>query len=206
MLAMLLLIGVLCVDSFFASLSYGMSRIKIPLSSAAIISLVGTVLLSVSLFLAEVVSGLLPVEICRAVGVTLLLFLGINSIIISAVKNFLRRREGGRQLSFKYGGVDFVVGLYLDETVADLDNSKVLSIKEAFLLGAALSIDSLVTGFGVGLGIADKPLTAILTFIFGLLSVLLGQALGKKLVCGKSAALSYLSGAVLIILAVLRML
>lgn len=204
MLEILLLLSVLCVDSFIASLSYGMSRIKIPFSSAITISLVGTALLSLSLFLAQIMSGLLPSDICRAVGVTLLLFLGLNSIFSNLLKAFVQKRQ--RQLAFKYGGIDFVLSLYLDETVADLDNSKVLSIREALILGAALSLDSLVTGFSVGLSVTHKPLVVVLSFAFGLFSVVMGQLLGGRLGAAKKPQLPFLSGVVLIMLAIIRLL
>lgn len=54
-------------------------------------------------------------------------------------------------MSFRWSGISFMLSVCLDETKADADCSKVLSAKEALALGAALSIDSLATGFGSGL-------------------------------------------------------
>ena len=199
-----LLVTALCLDSFVASLSYGASRIKIPFYSAVIISSVGTIFLAASLFFAKFISGFLSLQACKIISVTILCFMGITSLFNNMIKQKLKNNQGKKHLKFKYSGIDFVISLYLDETVCDLDHSKILTAKEALLLALALSIDSLVTGFSVGLGITNPLETILLCFSLGITVVLLGCFIGRKIVGKKEVNLSWLSGIVLILLAALR--
>ena len=200
-----LLVSALCMDSFVASLSYGTSKIKIPFSSAIIISSVGTIFLAVSLYLAKFISGILSVQTCKAISVTVLLILGITTLFNNLIKQKLKANEGKQRVKFKYSGIKFVISIYLDETVCDMDNSKTLSAKEALFLGLALSIDSLVTGFSAGLGITNRIATILLCFGLGLCVVIIGCKIGRKIVSKKDVELSWVSGLVLIGLAVTKL-
>ncbi len=181
MLHTLLLLFAISMDSFAAGLSYSASKIKIPKVSLFIISIVGTVFFSVSLLLSEVIKPLVSVGTLSTIGVSLLLTLGVNSIFQVSIKSILRKAGGFKRLGFSFGGINIASMIYLDETACDLDNSKRLSPKEAFLLASALSIDSLVSGFGVGADISNKLLAIVLSFILGFVAISLGTLLGGRL-------------------------
>ena len=95
--------------------------------------------------------------------------------------------------------------VYADETIADFDNSKVLTIKESLYLASALSFDSIAVGFGDSLGSSEYLNSVILCFVIGVVAVSLGQIIGKKLVEKSNLNLSWLSGIILMILAVKRL-
>ena len=91
-----------------------------------------------------------------------------------------------------------------DETAADADGSKILSIPEAFAFSAALSLDSLVSGMGAGLPASAMPLTLILTFLLGLCAVAVGAALGRQSL--RKSRFSCLGGILLMVLGLIRLL
>lgn len=201
----LLLAFALCVDAFLAAFSYGVSRIKIPFFSAAVIAGVGTTVLGAALWAAAMAQPLLPPGFAKWAGVSLLLFIGLWSLFQNSIKAFLKRLGGGTQFSFHWGGVGFVLDVYMDETLADADSSQVLTAREALYLAAALSMDSLVSGFGAGLDLQHPGILLGCTFFLHLCAVGGGCALGRKLSGGRELNLSWLGGVLLILLALLRL-
>lgn len=193
MLKIILLIAAVSADGFAASAGMGAAGIKVPLRSAAIISFTGTLFLTVSVALADGVKRFVPYEACRAVSFGLLIFLGLFNIFRDFFKKLAKRRQKPGPIS-----------LLFDGTAADTDNSKSISPKEAAALSVALSADSLVTGISAGLGEINLPLLCVGTFVTGLLSVALGQWLGRKIVSSLEIDMSWLCGAVLILLALLK--
>lgn len=205
--AAVLLVLALCMDSFAACFSCGAGKVRIPFSSALIISGVGTGFLAVSLFLSSLAGGLLPPALCQGLSGGILAVLGLGSLFSSVLKRFLRKCRGQKKLQFQAAGIDCVLSLYLEEQEADLDHSKSLSAREAFLLACALSLDSLVTGFSAGLSLHSVWVrwgTVALCFAFGLLTVSAGGFLGKKLASRGQADLSWVSGMTLLVLALTR--
>ncbi|MEG0615693.1 MAG: manganese efflux pump [Oscillospiraceae bacterium] len=203
MLQIFVLLVSLSLDLFAASLSYAVSGIKIPPLSALILSFVGAAFLGFSLFLANITSNTFSPEICRTAAVIILAAMGFWNIFSISLKRKIAK-NGGKTLFFKCAGINFALNLCLDETLADLDKSKILSPKEALLLAVTLSLDSLVTGFSVGLGISYKVFTVTFCFIFALAAIVFGGFLGKKLSAKTSINLSWLGGAVLIFLAIVK--
>ena len=142
----MLLILAMSTDAFFAALSYSAGRIRIPAVSALIICAVSTIVLTLSAGLSSVLGSFIPDEACRISGAVLLGFIGIVGFFQNGLKSILRRHQGKGKLSFCCFDIDFVISVYLDETQADSDMSKVLSPRESLALAAALSVDSVSGG------------------------------------------------------------
>jgi putative sporulation protein YtaF len=120
-------------------------------------------------------------------------------------KNLIKRYyDKGSPLTFKIFDFKFILQIYADEIKADLDESKILSPKEAFFLAVALSLDSLTVGFGCSLGSVNYLATVLLSFLVGALLLVLGGYVGKKISKNYNLNLSWLSGVLLIILAFIR--
>lgn len=205
MLEIFLLVIILSLDSFTTALTYGITGIKIPVRSGLIISAVGATALTISLFASKLIGSMMSAEMCRGISVGTLILLGIISILQNCLKEYLRKINGNKSLKFKYSGIDFVINLYLDETMADMDCSKSLSVKESLILAVALSIDSLVTGFSVGLGISNRIIAIIISFIVGTSAIMLGSFSGQKISKSKKLNISWLSGVFLIFLGILKL-
>lgn len=98
-----------------------------------------------------------------------------------------------------------MVNIYIDETKADKDMSKILDSKEAIYLAIALSLDSITIGFGSGLSSMNYLNVLFFSFFMGFTSIFSGLTIGKKLSNEIKFNLSWISGILLIILAFLRL-
>ncbi|WP_343009233.1 manganese efflux pump, partial [Blautia obeum] len=111
----------------------------------------------------------------------------------------------GAPLTFKLFDFKFVLEIYANETKADYDKSKTLTIKESVYLAVALSIDSIAVGFGSSLVSFNFIQILLLSFTIGILALFLGVNIGKKFIEKVNINLSWLSGAMLVCLAIIRL-
>lgn len=205
MLQAFLLVIALSTDSFLASLAYGAEKIRIPLRSAFLIAFVGVAFLSVSLYTASFIERFIPAYICQWISFAIFFMIGISSIFQGTIKGFLRK-SNQKKLTFQYSGISFVLDVYLDETKADADHSKWLSLKEALYLSVALSIDSLVSGFAFGIRIGNPIPVLFTSFCIGILAVLSGFYFGEHIGDRIPMDLSWISGVLFLMLACSRIL
>jgi len=207
MLESLLLVSSLCIDSFVASIAYGTSKIRIPTLSAIIINLVCTLTLACSLFIGSIFKSFLPGNLPATLGFLLLMAIGIYRLFEYLFKAYISKySKSNSPLTFKIFDFKFVLQVYANEIKADFDNSKCLNVKESFYLALALSLDSLAVGFGSSLYSINYTQVLILCFIIGILSVSIGVFLGRKFAQKLHLELSWLSGVLLILLAIIRVL
>ncbi len=205
MLQSLLLVLSLCIDTFVASIAYGSDKIKIPFTSALIINGVCSSILGVSLFLGSSFKDTLSSNIASTMSFYLLLLLGVYRLFESFFKNYINKFSYKQvPLTFKLFDFKFVLEIYANETKADYDKSKLLNSKEAFYLAIALSLDSLAVGFGSSLGSVHYVEVLVLSLIVGIFSLLLGSYLGSRFIEKVDINLSWVSGAILIFLALIR--
>ena len=195
----LMLVSAVSVDALIAAFSYGAGRIRIPAYSAFIISFICSLILTASIILSSLLGGMIPDRLCRAAGAGLLTVMGTVSLFQNMLKNALRKRQGEGGLKFSFFNIDFVICVYLDETKADCDSSKTLSSKEAVLEVHLLK----AIPFGAGLGGANIIRIALISLAVGLASIVAGSFFGQKAAC-KKPRLSWLSGAILIILGLFK--
>jgi putative sporulation protein YtaF len=207
MLESLLLVSSLCIDSFVASIAYGTSKIQIPLLSRIIINLVCTLTLGCSLFIGSIFKSFLPGNLPSILGFLLLMTIGIYRLFEYIFKAYiLKCSKSNSPLTFKIFDFQFILQVYADEIKADFDNSKCLNVKESFYLALALSLDSLAVGFSSSLCSINYIDVLILCFVIGMLLVSLGVFLGRKFAQKVHLELSWLSGVLLILLAIIRVL
>lgn len=199
----IILVIALSIDSFLASLAYGVASIRIPFRSAIVVSSVGVLFLGISLYAASLLQQVIPPEVCSTISFLIFFLIGISTIFQEAIKQFLRNCKR-RKLTFEYSGISFVLDVYLDETKADMDHSKQLSMKEALYLAVALSIDSLVSGFALGIHIQNPLPVLVISFLVGLMAVYLGAYFGEHYVRMANWNFSWLSGILFLILAFTR--
>ena len=202
----ILLVLTLSLDAFVASIAYGTNKIKIPSYSILIINLVSSLFLGFSVFLGYSVKKFLPGNLTVFLSFSILFLLGIYYLLESFVKSYLKKKsEKNKKLKIKLFDIWVFVDIYVDETQADLNKSKDLDFREAIYLGAALSLDSLAVGFGSSLGSINYLHVISLTFIIGILALCSGLFIGKKISQVSKVNLSWLSGIILIALAILKL-
>lgn len=206
MIEILLLVIALSIDAFVASLAYGADRIKIPVRSAMALSIVSAFILLISMAGGSLISTLLPPYATTVLCFGLLFLLGISRFCEGLIKDFLKKHSNHVQgITFKFWDFHFILDIYMDNTRADQDHSKELSIKEALSLGIVLSLDGIAAGFGSGLVEVHYIETLILALLIGLFSILLGARIGEHIAQTTKWNISWLSGITLIILAFMKL-
>ncbi|WP_069999740.1 sporulation membrane protein YtaF [Cellulosilyticum sp. I15G10I2] len=207
MLESILLVVSLCIDAFIASFAYGTSKIKIPFLSGTVITCISTLFLIISLSLGSLIKIILPANITLGICFGILFLLGISRLFEGVLKNFLCKKAlSSDHIEFTLFDFKLILNVYADSILADIDHSKILSMKEALYLGIALSLDSLVVGLGAGLDTFHFYEITIFSLVFNAISLLIGGILGRKFAQKLNIDLSWMSGAVLIVLAILKLL
>ena len=202
----LVLVTALSVDMFVACMSYGMRRIRIPVSSALVMNLVCTAVLALSLCIGGVLRPLFPVQSTNMLCFALLFLLGLIKLFDSAIKTLIRRHTGfSKAFTFSVSSLAFVLQVYAEPELADADESRILSAAEAAPLALALSLDGLAVGFGAAMTRIDVPQALVCSFVIGGAAILAGGAAGRRLTEKLHADISWLGGALLILLAFLRL-
>lgn len=203
LMEILLLVSALCVDEFVASIAYGSDRIRIPWKEVVLINSICSLCLGLALAFGGVLNNLIPEHLTKAVCVLSLLLLGIIKLLDYSIKQYINHHCGVRKdIRFTFSKLCFIVSIYGNPTCADQDHSKELSVREAAFLALAMSIDSLVAGTLAALMQIGIWKTAAAAFLVGILSMYGGQLLGKKIAAQSRRDLSWMSGALFLILAI----
>ena len=201
-----LLVLAVSLDAFVASVHYGVKKIKIPFLSILIINLICSFLLGLSTFLGQEAQRFLPEGLTSMISFVILVFLGIYYLFEGLIKFYLEsKKDKTGEIEIKFADIRFMVNIYIDETKADKDKSKVLDSREAIYLAIALSLDSLTIGFGSGLSDMHYLNIVILSFLAGFISIFSGLKVGERISSGIKFNLSWVSGILLIVLAILRL-
>lgn len=207
MLEILLLVIALSIDAFVASLAYGADRIKIPMRSALALSTVSTLILLISMACGSLISAFLPPYVTTVLCFGLLFLLGISRFCEGLIKDVLKKHANHVEgITFKFWDFHFILDIYMDNTKADQDHSKELSVKEALSLGIVLSLDGIAAGFGSGLVEVHYIETLIFALIVGVVAIILGSRIGEHIANTTKWQISWLSGIVLIVLACMKLL
>ena len=191
---------IISIDIFLAAAALGNSAIRIPLRSAMLISSVSTAVMGVSVKFSALLGAVMPAALFHKLGVALLTAIGLLTVLKSLIRNITRKLSENGGISLKTGKGSLVVRLYLDDTAADIDNSKLLSAPEAFALALASSLDSAATGLGSGSsGIEPLTVTAA-AFLCGCAALFLGSFTGRR-ISSFQRDLSWIGGILLIVFA-----
>ena len=108
-------------------------------------------------------------------------------------------------------GILVIIGILVifDPIPFDLDKSKAIDIKEALLLGTALSMDSICVGIGSSIGGYSASYFPLLVAVFQLIFMFIGIFIGKKII--KSSSIpdkvwNIISGGIMILFGVIKFL
>lgn len=203
MVETLLLVFTLSLDAFVASIAYGTNEIKVPFVSIAIINITCSSLLAFSLFLGSIVKKIIPEGITLLISFLTLMLLGIFYLFQGLIKSHIAKTPASNK-EVKLKVSDLIISIYIDETNADFNNSKNLSPKESLYLATALSLDSLAIGFSSSLAGINYIQVIFFSLLYGVIAIQLGLLIGRKLVEKSDINISWLSGAILMILAITK--
>ena len=199
----ILLVGAISLDALVVSFSYGVNKIKIPIPSVLIITIISTIALTLGLYLGSFFSAVISEQVATAISASILILIGVIKLSDSLIKSYIKKHQTlDKKIYFKFLSLQFMLNVYADPLEADTDESKTLSAKEAIGLAFVLSLDGLTAGFGAGLSQGGFlwiiGFSLIICGLFIFLGALLGRLISKK----SKLNLSWLSGTVLIVLGI----
>ena len=200
-----LLTAAISIDVFTASIGYGADNIKVPPLSTIIISGICSLMLGISLFIGSTIENYIPVEVGNLICFAILFILGTIKIFDGSIKSYIIKRKNlHKKFSFSALHLNFILNIYANPKEADKDSSRYLSPAEAISLAVAMSIDGLAVGFGAAFANANFWITISISFLLGILAIIFGEIVGRKISQKSSLNISWLGGAILIFLAILK--
>ncbi len=223
MISTILLIISLNIDAAFVGLSYGIRRIKVPISSIAILTCISVCCFFASFSAGQALGKLLPSEYAKLIGCFILFAIGGYAVVrelLGKAREMWNRRDGKsfEQRLLPVGDMPCVacVALYAVNklggagtfAMCDFDGSRSISGLEAVALAFAISFDSMGVGIAMSLNAA---FAMSLPFILGLSQAVFlyfGIYIGKrtaKVVKLNKTLVNLLCGALLITLGALRL-
>ncbi|WP_096273973.1 sporulation membrane protein YtaF [Paucisalibacillus globulus] len=144
------------LDGFGVGVSYGMRKILVPKSALAVIMVCSGIVVLVSMMVGTMMHAFLSVSFAKVIGGSILIFIGIFSLINTIRSQIKRTDEKEHPSSPNFQSLRTVI---TTPDKADLDRSGTISIGEAILLGTALALDA----FGAGIGAAILGYSPIYT-------------------------------------------
>ncbi|GGB37608.1 sporulation membrane protein YtaF [Virgibacillus dakarensis] len=144
------------LDGFGVGIAYGMRRIRVPLIALFIIMLCSGVIVLTSMTIGSMITSYISAYTAKIIGGLILVSIGIFclwNVIRSKTDDTVHPSENSVSQLNQFKSV------LKEPQQADLDQSGVISIQEAILLGFALALDA----FGAGLGAAMLGYSPLLT-------------------------------------------
>lgn len=205
MLGSLILVLALCTDTFVASLAYGANQIYVTWGKVLLLNGICSGCLALALGMGRVIQAMIPEELALALCCVSLFFLGFVKFLDYGVKAYINRHCRIRKnLSFSLSGLKVIISIYADPMAADADGSQSLGWKETVFLALAMSIDSLAAGTMAAFLEIPTAATLILSFLIGSWLMCVGLWIGKKAAVKWNCDLSWISGVLLMALALMK--
>lgn len=203
----------LSLDAFGVGITYGIRKVRIPLVSKLVICIMSVLYSGLALIAGKAIYGILPPAASRITGAAILTSMGAF-IILQAVlkkgestveKSCAEEKKTLLEIAVKSLGITIQVIRNPDE--GDIDRSGTIDIREALLLGLALSVDAIGVGIGSALAGIGSLLIPFAAGVFQMLLLYAGTRLGTRL--GNSSRinkklLSVMPGILLIAMAFIR--
>lgn len=214
MIFSILLIAIsLSLDAFGVGITYGIRKVRIPLVSKLVICFMSVLYSGLALIAGKAVYGILPPQASRIAGTVILASMGVFIILQTVLKKGEsvagkpRQDEKRTLLKIAVKSLGITIQVIRNPDEGDIDRSGIIDIREALLLGLALSVDAIGVGIGsalAGLGSLWIPFAA---GIFQMLLLYAGTCLGARLSESSrlnKTVLSVVPGILLISMALIR--
>lgn len=207
MLGSLILVLALCTDTFAAGLAYGANQVHVAWGKVLLLNGICSGCLALALGMGSLIHTLIPAELTRGVCFVSLFFLGLAKFLDYSIKTYINRHcRLRRNLSFSLSGLKVIISIYADPMVADADGSQSLGWRETVFLALAMSLDSLAVGTMAAFLEISPAATLLLSFMIGICMMYTGLRLGEKAATRWNCDLSWVSGVLLMVLALMRIL
>ncbi|MGB9803030.1 sporulation membrane protein YtaF [Desulfofundulus sp.] len=193
------------MDAFGTGVAYGVKGIRLPFSSAVIISLMSVLAISLSMSAGNLLLRTISVDFARHLGGIILILIGLR-IIFQVLREGAKGEEPRPVFQIRIRALALIIQVLREPHRADLDHSGVISAGEAVLLGLGLALDSFGAGFALSMLGLDLMLTTLLVGTGLLVTIYAGLLAGRGF--GATALgrqFSALPGCILIMLGLFKL-
>lgn len=187
------------LDNVVVGTAYGIKKIKIGIIANLIIAFVTTTGTFLSMSLGLYIAKFIPQSISNILGAGIIVILGIYFVIQSLIKLF--HNTNSKELALKD-----LTDMFEHAEKSDADKSGHIDMKEAFILAIGLTFNNLGTGVAASITGVNTFFTVVATFFISILTIVLGESIGKNVLgrfFGKYAPL--IAGVLLMILGFIEM-
>ena len=200
--ALLFFLLAVTLDSLTAGLTYGTRKVRIQPLSYLILICIPALFITAANQLGTLLACLLPPQVLPWISFLLLFLLGISKIIESLIRRLAAKHPSlTRNWGCKIKQINIIFTIYLSPEDANIEDLQILSAKEALLLSLALSLDSILVGMAFTTDAVSWVFLFLLAVLFNLLFFLIGYLAGHVLCHLFHVDLSWLSGLLLLLLA-----
>ena len=200
--ALLFFLLAVTLDSLTAGLTYGTRKVRILPLSYLILICIPALFITAANQLGTLLACLLPPQVLPWISFLLLFLLGISKIIDSLIRRLAAKHPSlTRNWGCKIKQINIIFTIYLSPEYANGEDLQILSAKEALLLSLALSLDSILVGMAFTTDAVSWVFLFLLAVLFNLLFFLIGYLAGHILCHLFHVDLSWLSGLLLLLLA-----
>jgi putative sporulation protein YtaF len=211
---MIMLAFAVSMDSLSIGVTYGIRKIQFPLRSKLVIACMSGAMLLLSMYVGSVLLLFLPMQVERWLASAILIALGIWAIynvvkeedkdeMLEPLVATTPRMKVWRFQSERFG---IVIQVLKRPTLGDLDHSGSISMKEAILIGFALSMDAFGAGISASILGYSPLILALLVCILNIVFIGLGLKAGNLLSKTKAVKkATVIPGTILICLGITKM-
>ena len=196
----------LSLDTFTAGIALGTQKITVPFRSVLAISLTCSASLWLAISLGGWIGNWISPRTGAVIGCVILVMMGSVRLFDGVIKELLRRCcENKEGMVFYRKNLKIFLQVCVDSAQADFNRSQSLSIPEAISLAAALSVDGLAAGVGAGILDVSHWLIFLIAMLINLFAVHLGCRTGIRFSRKHEQDISWVAGALLIVLGLIKL-
>ena len=196
----------LSLDTFTAGVALGTQKITVPFRSVLAISLTCSASLWLAISLGGWIGNWISPRTGAVIGCIILVMMGSVRLFDGVIKELLRRCcENKEGMVFYRKNLKIFLQVCVDSAQADFNRSQSLSVPEAISLAAALSVDGLAAGVGAGILDVSHWLIFLIAMLINLFAVHLGCRTGIRFSRKHEQDISWVAGALLIVLGVIKL-
>lgn len=200
------LVLALSLDTFTAGVALGTQKIVVPFRSVLAISLTCSASLWLAISLGGWIGNWISPRTGAVIGCVILVIMGSVRLFDGVIKELLRRCcENKEGMVFYRKNLKIFLQVCVDSTQADFNRSQSLSVPEAISLAAALSVDGLAAGVGAGILDVSHWLIFLIAMLINLFAVHLGCRTGIRFSRKHEQDISWVAGALLIVLGLIKL-
>ncbi len=200
------LVLALSLDTFTAGVALGTQKIMVPFRSVLAISLTCSASLWLAISLGGWIGNWISSRTGAVIGCVILVMMGSVRLFDGVIKELLRRCcENKEGMVFYRKNLKIFLQVCVDSAQADFNRSQSLSVPEAISLAAALSVDGLAAGVGAGILDVSHWLIFLIAMLINLFAVHLGCRTGIRFSRKHEQDISWVAGALLIVLGLIKL-